>query len=567
MSNSLLSTQGRLSHVFKDARLLILEALDQPHALALALTYKYDQFDELYRLLGEPLPLDAKGNLTPYENISEYRAFFQANALFSKADDLPALMGLTEKALQDFLDCEQLNKETNIRFLTRAVSSPLIYQTSRVVADILGDYSELDMAQNLRFGPGVSSSCRGSMATLAHKLEADITCTPRSHEIVERTFKHFFQYYYRLKPVISPEHYNYFTTVPKTYKQARGICIGQHGNIVVQLAYGALLRRKFKKCIDLDFAADFHRHLVEKKWREIATIDLRSASQMIARRAVQAVWPEQWLSVMDDLREEYTLLPDGTKNYNQHYSAMGNGFTFEMESILFYSIAKAAMLNAGMKWTYLSVFGDDIIVDKECGPIVVQALKEFGFIPNDEKTYLDGPFKESCGVDTLRGRNIRPIFLRNLKDGKFIEVFYKLANNITRMAVNSGHGLCLDARFYRAWVRVVREIPEQWRFYSSYVDPTYRAGKYSNVCEDVPGADTVIYTFEGRKVPEGRRGYQLKRAYSTKHRYYPDAGDIQLGLALLGGSPLGELRRNSHPYRIVRSKQRYRLKPSTMVWS
>lgn len=567
MSNSLPIVYDNLSDVTNDVRLLILEALDLPHSLALCMCLKYNQFDELYRLLGEPLPLDAKKNLLPYESISEYRAFFQANALFSKADDLPALPGLAEKALQDFLDCEQLNRETNIRFLTKAVSSPLIYQTSQIITDILGNYSELDMAQNLRFGPGVSSSCRGSMATLAHKLEADITCTPRSREIVERTFKHFFQYYYLLKPISSAEQYNIFTTVPKTFKQERGICIGQHGNIIVQLAYGAQLRQKFKRCVDLNKAADFHQYLVEKKWREIATIDLKSASQMIARRAVQAVWPEQWLSVMDDLREEYTKLPDGSLNYNQHYSAMGNGFTFEMESILFYSLAKAAMLNAGLNWKYLSIFGDDIIVDKECAPTVIKALEEFGFIPNVDKTYLDGPFKESCGVDTLRGRNIRPIFLRNLTNGKRYEVLYTLANNIARMAVNSGDGLCLDARFYRAWVRVVREIPKHWRHYSNGTDPSYREGKYHRIREDVPGADTVIYIFGGRKAPDGTTGQALKRAYSKKHRYWPDVGDIQLGIALLGESPDGALRRNSHPYRLARTKIRYRLRSSTMVWS
>lgn len=567
MSNSSPSVYDRFTGLLFNVRLDILEALNIPHSLALALCYKYGEFDELYRLLGEPLPLNGHGNLTPYENISEYRAFFQANALFSKADDLPPLPGLAEKALQDFLDCEKHNRETNIRFLCKEVNSPLIYQTSRLLAEILGEHSELDMAQNLRFGPGVSSSCRGLKATIAHKLEADIICTPRSLPIVERTFRHFFQYYYNLKPIVASEQYNYFTTVPKTFKQERGICIGQHGNIVVQLAYGAQLRQRFRKYVDLDKAADFHQYLVEKKWREIATIDLRSASQMIARRAVQAVWPETWLSVMDDLREEYTLLPDGTKNYNQHYSAMGNGFTFEMESLLFYCLAKAAMLNAGMKWKYLSVFGDDIIVDKECGPIVVQALKDFGFVPNDDKTYLDGPFKESCGVDTLRGRNVRPVFLRNTKNGKSIEVLYKLANNISRMAANSGHGICLDSSFYRAWIRVIREIPEHWRFFSRGCDVGYRENRYRRIQENVPGADTVIYTFQGRKVPEGRYDSCIARKYSKKHRYWPDAGDIQLGLALLGGSPDGELQRNSHPYRIVRSKLRYRLAPSTMVWA
>ena len=85
MSNSLPSVHDRFTSLLFKVRLDILEALNLPHSLALALCYKYGEFDELYRLLGEPLPLNGQNNLTPYENISEYRAFFSGERTLLKS--------------------------------------------------------------------------------------------------------------------------------------------------------------------------------------------------------------------------------------------------------------------------------------------------------------------------------------------------------------------------------------------------------------------------------------------------------------------------------------------------
>lgn len=555
-----------LSKTLQECRFNLLEALNTPHSVALSICYRYEQYDELYNLLKRTVPLYSDGS-SPYENINNMRAFFQANALFSKSDDLPAIDGLEEAAIHSFFECEEANSETNKRFLLGQVSSPLIYRTNQILIDLLGDFSELDYAQNLRFGPGSSSTCRGLSATLAHKLESDILCTPRSQEILDRTFRHFYQYYYRLKPIVATATSNSFLTIPKTFKERRGICIGQHGNIIGQLALGSLYRRKFKRFVNLDRAADFHRKLVKEKWSEIATIDLRRASQMISRRAVQAVWPEQWLSVMDDLREEYTNLY-GILNYNQHYSAMGNGFTFEMESVLFYSLCKAAMQNKGLKWNYLSVFGDDIIVDKECAEVVIEALVEFGFEINQDKTFIDGPFKESCGMDTLRGHEVRPIFLRNYSDGKILELKYKLANSVLRMASNSCSHLCLDGSFYRTWISVIRSIPEHRRFFSTSEIPIDRFDGYLNAPSRTPESDDVLYVRAGRDFPSGTYNTtKIGRKYDEEARYWPSVGDIQLGLALLGGSPDGEIPRKSSAFKIVKKKLRYMSKLSTTVWT
>lgn len=552
---------------FRECRLDLLEALNIPHALSLAICYRYECWDELYRLCKLSDTMVPWG--FPCRTISYERAFLQANALFSKADDLPEIPHLDEKAIVSFLECEAKNLETNIRFLTGAVSSPLIYKTGQVINDILGDFSNLMFCQGFRFGPGASSTCRGLSTTIVDKLESDIHCTPRAYAHLEQGFRHFFQFYYSLQNFNPTGYYNTFLTIPKKFDEKRGIAIGLHGNIVGQLALGSYLRARFSRFVNLDTAADEHRRLVRTEWRSIATIDLRSASQLIAKQAVRSVFPPDWLEVMDDLREEFTLVPNlsttihGTDrlNYNQHYSAMGNGFTFEMESILFYSVAKAAMLNAGLKWTVLSVFGDDIIVDKHCAECVISALQNFGFEINLSKTFVEGPFKESCGVDTLYGVNIRPIYLRNLKQGAPIEQLYKLGNNIYRMASNSFSGVCLDANFYRAWKRCICQIPEHKRFFAGALSATERRAASA---DDVELSSTVLSYGANREIEGIYNKYRLRREYSYRKKA---TGDIWLGAALLGASSNGIIPRGSKKYQVKKQKLRYIPARPTVGWA
>ena len=560
MSDSYLAT-------LRECRIDILEALAIPHSLSLAICYRYEQWDELYALLKAADTMTTLGGF-PCRTISYERAFLQANALFSKADDLPEVEQLDEQAIVSFIECESKNRETNIRFHTREVPSPLIYKTQQVIAEILGDFSMLDWSQNLRFGPGASSTCRGDFTTIVDKLASEIHCTPRAFEHLENGFKHFFQFYYSLASFDTSGCSNTYLTIPKKYDEKRGIAIGLHGNIVGQLATGASMRRKFRRWVNLDTAADYHRKLVRTEWRSIATIDLRRASQMIAKMAVRSVFPADWLEIMDDMREEFTFIPNmsdtihGTPRYvyNQHYSAMGNGYTFEMESILFYSLAKAAMLNAGLKWKILSVFGDDVIVDKHCADVVISAFEAFGFETNKSKTYTDGEFKESCGVDTLRGTNVRPVYLRNAKNGKQLEKFYKLANNIFRMAANSGHGLCIDARFYRAWKRCICQISEHKRFFAA---ASSRCGDGTPFGES---SDTTLLYASNRKIEGHYEKYCIEIRYGRKARR-TSAGDIWLGAALLGASSNGIIPRGSRHYHLKRRKLRYKHKEPTVLWA
>jgi len=86
---------------------------------------------------------------------------------------------------------------------------------------------------------------------------------------------------------------------------------------------------------------------------------------------------------------------------------MGNGFTFELESLIFYAACSAVSEN-------VSVFGDDIIVPTGRYEDVRNVLEHLGFSINQSKSYATSYFRESCGSDYFGGTDCTPVYLRRL---------------------------------------------------------------------------------------------------------------------------------------------------------
>jgi len=91
---------------------------------------------------------------------------------------------------------------------------------------------------------------------------------------------------------------------------------------------------------------------------------------------------------------------------------MGNAYTFELESILFYSLSIGVCKTLGLTTESVSVYGDDIIVPTTAFDLLSSTLEFCGFSVNSEKSYSVGPFRESCGADWFCGMDVRPFYLR-----------------------------------------------------------------------------------------------------------------------------------------------------------
>lgn len=206
--------------------------------------------------------------------------------------------------------------------------------------------------------------------------------------------------------------------VPKSSDEHRTIGIEMNGLMPLQKVVGDLIRSRLKAVgINLD-SQERNRHLARlAKTFGLATIDLANASSSISTELVRALLPYDWFTVINDFRSERGFEPNSNTTVDyEMISSMGNGFTFELESLIFYALVVATCEEVGLgkleTKRSVSVFGDDIILPQAAVTRLLHNLTLFGFTANVEKSFFSGFFFESCGADYYNGVDVRPFFLK-----------------------------------------------------------------------------------------------------------------------------------------------------------
>lgn len=348
----------------------------------------------------------------------------QCIAFYAKSADVvvPGVNRLKNAELS-FAETERRCRITNQRFslLYRTeqllfCEDGLVFDVSRKISEILGDcprLSDLD----LRFGPGLNVGCTSAKYTSArHKLNVPMT---HDHGFTNELLEEFaseLPHMFRLnKPSSAIAKLSW---VPKNWKTSRSIIIEALLNGLGQLGVGRELKTRFlhETGVDLtDQSTNRFFAYAGSLTGHVATIDMRNASNTLAMLVVfHLIQSEDWFKLLDQLRTKQVTYNGGIIDLEM-FSSMGNGFTFELESIIFYAIAYVTVLKAGGCTKNVSVFGDDLIVPSD--PEIVQQLYHnlefFGFEVNSEKSYTTGPFRESCGADYFLGVNIRPFYVKD----------------------------------------------------------------------------------------------------------------------------------------------------------
>jgi len=120
---------------------------------------------------------------------------------------------------------------------------------------------------------------------------------------------------------------------------------------------------------------------------------------------------------------------------------MGNGFTFPLETAIFASAVKAVYQLKGItprlgdaRTQNAAVFGDDIVVRKDCYDATIALLQRLGFSVNVTKSFNDGTFRESCGYDYYDGVNVRPVFVESLETPQDV---YSAFNRLSRWSAEN----------------------------------------------------------------------------------------------------------------------------------
>lgn len=103
------------------------------------------------------------------------------------------------------------------------------------------------------------------------------------------------------------------------------------------------------------------------------------------------------------------------------YATMGNATTFPVESLGFLAVAIAAVLtqrrlrvtakNIDSLVGDVAVYGDDLIVPVESAEFLMLALEVLDFKVNHNKTFTQGNFRESCGMEAFNGQEVTTVML------------------------------------------------------------------------------------------------------------------------------------------------------------
>lgn len=443
-----------------DVALALCEGLATPVSLSVAILIRNGEWDQL-----------AVKRVSPehYESADLYWRDASAVSFLRKLEELPTSFDREAKALASFFECEAECFRANERL------SPFLYGAYAPGEEAIHDF--IIMARkNIRswighapsdvrgrFGPGSTYGDRGKLVTVPDKMSSCPTLTasalgflfPWASTAWANACAND-----RRAPLFVPG--NRFTTVPKDACKFRGIAIEPSINLFYQLGFGRALRVRLKHSgIDLKNGQDIHRRVArEASIRgHMSTLDLSNASDTICRNLVKLLLPSSWYSSLDSLRSPTTMVK-GKRVRLEKFSSMGNGFTFELETLIFLGVCSAALESSGIQVKLgenLFVYGDDIIVPTECSSVVISALRFFGLTPNTEKSFVNGPFRESCGGDFFEGVDVRPFFLKELPYEP--QHYIAMANGLRRVGHSDplNYARCVSVR--RSWFRVLDILP------------------------------------------------------------------------------------------------------------
>lgn len=457
-----------------------------------------------------------------YTNADLFARDWLAVNIMSKYPKLNLGIDTAEAAYGAFRESESACRLTNARLKARydtpttGISGESLIESAREkIARLLGPFSWSEASDHFGFSGGATTRRRRSLGDAYHKFRGkpDVTrhlallaccAIESSPSWALKTRSEFGIDYTNWVNVVSGSR---ITTVPKNAKTDRVICVEPCMNIYVQRGIGFMIRSRLRRC-GIDLNTQLRNQEFARRGSldgSFATIDLKAASDSISYELVRRLLPSDWFEAMDMARSKVGTLPSGEVVHFQKFSSMGNGFTFELESMIFWALAEAVVdLYAGSERRVL-VYGDDIIVPTATAGWLIELLSYVGFQTNESKSFVDGPFRESCGKHYFNGIDVTPFYIRDRVDSSVR--LYWLANSVRRWAGRATDGAFADVRYKRIWDDVVQKIPKPERLFipEGFGDGGL-IGTFSEACPRYhtrPGKKHPGFVWSVRLVQEG----------------------------------------------------------------
>lgn len=429
---------------------------------------------------------------TVYEDAAKHFAASQVAALIRKYPWDPAEVQLDPeaRARESFAAsehrCKWMNRWSRASFRRNADNSDaLLRKMKAYIRYVLGTKPDLQsIYQQCDFTAGASIGVHGNATNLFRKLSAEKwSVTPTALPYFAAALCHNFHYATRVakrneyvQSLYVSENdvrescelvdYDKIAFVYKTAKTFRSISVPPLGNGYLQKGVD-LEMKKFLKRVGIDLSDQS----LNQEWARkgslddseegFCTIDLSSASDSISVGLVKLLLPPAWFRFLDSIRSpSYVDRPGAPRKRYEKFCAMGNGFCFPLESLIFAAACHA--VTGGNAREEFVVYGDDIIVRRKAFVDVVSLLKRIGFKTNARKTFSTGPFRESCGSNWYYGEDVTPFTLDFALDS--LQALFKAINLSRRNARSS-------AFMSEVVTHLLGRIPDQFMFLRPFKGP------------------------------------------------------------------------------------------------
>ena len=371
-----------------------------------------------------------------------------------------------EAAISKWMETERVNAISNRRLrglprgyniLPRVTFYAFLGFAQRIISEVLGPLDDSIVLGS--FSGGASTSRRRTESKPALKFTGQADVTEGAMPIVDVVHREApllreYGIFYNLREVEGAVLF----TVPKKTEIDRCACKEPDVNMYLQKGVGNHIRRRLRRFgINLNDQS-VNRMLAKRGSLDgsLATLDLSSASDSLVRSCVEALLPHEWFLYLDSIRS-HNVIVDGTLVRTEMFSSMGNGFTFELESLVFYALMRTTSYFGGFQGV-ISVYGDDLIIPSGMFDDASWVLGVFGFTLNTKKCFASGPFRESCGGHYHLGKDVTPFYLR--RPATRVVDAIRVANQLRRWASIDPSREFIVPATYNMWRKLAQMVPK-----------------------------------------------------------------------------------------------------------
>lgn len=347
--------------------------------------------------------------------------------------------------------CRKLNRKFDLLLnkRTRGETLPFARESYRFYEAIvyaIGDAPPIDeIAEEAHYGPGSTVAIRGREVHFARKLTAN-ECVPTAIDLAAQALMHDKATWAHvgMDPVYSQNpdaregflrvmrellsghavRHDRLMFIHKSIDSLRSIGAQPTCSGMLQLGIHSVIAPALTR-VGVDLADQSWNQKLAREgslaWKgedPLCTLDKSDASNLICKNLIMSHFPPAWAKLLLRVRTPgYEAPPEiggGLHDYEM-YAGMGNGTTFVVESLVFwaatYAVSEHETVENYVKERKYAVYGDDVILPRSHAVRYIRFARFLGLKFNMKKTFLDGPFRESCGADYYEGQPVRPATL------------------------------------------------------------------------------------------------------------------------------------------------------------